>query len=114
MFLQRLKALLDLGVIAHIGHGFAPNCTKANGPDEAAKAAIESLAVAHSNLHFVRLGNTHAKVLIKDEHFAAITSFKLAIVLRRSDFTVPRRAGVLFQRSDLINAKYDEVMKQFP
>jgi hypothetical protein len=113
-FIQRLKALLELGVIVHIGHGFAPNYTNAKGPDEAAKAAIESLAVTHSNLHFVRLGNTHAKVLIKDEDFAAITSFNWLSF--SGDPTLPYRdeQGVLFQRADLINAKYDEVMKQFP
>jgi phosphatidylserine/phosphatidylglycerophosphate/cardiolipin synthase-like enzyme len=75
-FLKDLEQVLKKSLRVYIGHGIAPNTTKNPHPnDAAAKAKLEGLSRRFSNFKFIRLGNTHAKVLIKDHDFAAIGSF---------------------------------------
>jgi hypothetical protein len=114
-FLKNVERLLKNGVKVHIGHGISPNPTvNAHPADVAAKASLEGLARRYSNFIFVRLGNTHAKVLIKDHDFAAITSFNWLSF--KGDPKRPFRdeQGVLLQRIDLVDNKYSEVFSQFP
>ncbi|TPL57343.1 phospholipase D-like domain-containing protein [Mesorhizobium sp. B2-4-3] len=69
-FLHRLSHRLTEGVRVHIGYGL--------GPEERIPEAIkqlEKLAATHSNFQFVRLGDTHAKILIKDDEWLVTTSF---------------------------------------
>jgi phosphatidylserine/phosphatidylglycerophosphate/cardiolipin synthase-like enzyme len=113
-FLRQLEAVLKRGAQVHIGHGIAPNSTKARSADVTAKQAIESLAGRYSNLHFIRLGNTHAKILIKDHDFAAVTSFNWLSFGGDPNQAYRDEQGVLLQKQDLVDAKYDEVIKQFP
>ena len=113
-FLRQLEAVLKGGAQVHIGHGIAPNSTKARAADVTAKQAIESLAGRYSNLHFVRLGNTHAKILIKDHEFAAVTSFNWLSFGGDPNQAYRDEQGVLLQKQDFVDAKYDEVIKQFP
>ncbi len=113
-FLRQLEAVLMRGAQVHIGHGIAPNSTRACAADVTAKQAIESLAGGYSNLHFVRLGNTHAKILIKDHDFAAVTSFNWLSFRGDPNQAYRDEQGVLLQKQDLVDAKYDEVIKQFP
>lgn len=112
-FLRQLEAVLKRGAQVHIGHGIAPNSTKARAADITAKQAIESLASQYNNLHFVRLGNTHAKILIKDHEFAAITSFNWLSFGGDPNQAYRDEQGVLLQKQDLVDAKYDEVVRQF-
>jgi energy-coupling factor transporter ATP-binding protein EcfA2 len=92
---------------------FAVCGTSAAGADITAKQAIETLASRYKNLHFVRLGNTHAKILIKDHEFAAITSFNWLSFGGDPNQAYRDEQGVLLQKQDLVDAKYDEVVRQF-
>ncbi len=70
-FLRRLKALLEKGVGVHIGYGLGedkPNQVRA-------LQELHKLAAGRTNLSIVRLGDTHAKILIKDSDWLVTTSF---------------------------------------
>jgi hypothetical protein len=114
-FLKSVERLLKNGVKIHIGHGISHNPTVHRDPsDVAAKSNLEALSRKYSNFTLVRLGNTHAKVLIKDHDFAAVSSFNWLSF--KGDPKRPFRdeQGVLLQRVDLVDSKYSEVVSQFP
>lgn len=113
-FLNDLEKLLRAGVSVYIGHGITPNPTKnARSADAGAKNELQKLASTYNNLRFVRIGNTHAKVLIKDSAFAAITSFNWLSFRGDPNRTYRDEQGVLMQRRDLVDTKFDEVVQQF-
>ena len=70
VFLSRLSQQLQRGVMVYIGYGL--------GNEEKVPTAVkhlEKLAREHSGFRLVRLGDTHAKVLIKDNDWLVTTSF---------------------------------------
>lgn len=69
-FLQALSQRLQSGVDVYIGYGLGE---EERIPD--AVKQLEKLAVTFSNFQFVRLGDTHAKILIKDDEWFVTTSF---------------------------------------
>lgn len=69
-FLQRLTARLEGGLEVYIGYGL--------GEDERVPEAVrhlDKLAASYAKFHFVRLGDTHAKILVKDDDWLVTTSF---------------------------------------
>ncbi|MDQ2832163.1 MAG: phospholipase D-like domain-containing protein [Acidobacteriota bacterium] len=113
-FLKDLEILLKAGVDVYVGHGISANATRnPKAADAAAKVELEQLAASYPNLHFVRIGNTHAKVLIKDHEFAAITSFNWLSFRGDPNKTYRDEQGVLLQRRDLVDSKFAEVVQPF-
>jgi hypothetical protein len=69
-FLRTLTKRLEEGLEVFIGYGL--------GEQEHVSDAIkqlEKLAGFYAKLHFVRFGDTHAKILVKDEDWLVTTSF---------------------------------------
>lgn len=113
-FLKELEDRLQAGVSVYIGHGITTNPTRnPKSADATAKADLQKLASAYANLRFVRIGNTHAKILIKDQEFAAITSFNWLSFRGDPNKTYRDEQGVLLQKRDLVNSKFAEVVQQF-
>ena len=113
-FLMKLETLLRKGVQVHIGHGITPHATRnPDAGDVAAKGKLEALSTKYSNFTFVRLGNTHAKVLIKDREFAAVSSFNWLSFKGDPKRTFRDEQGIVLQSEDLVDAKYSEVLVQF-
>lgn len=69
-FLAALESRLQRGVSVHIGYGLGPE----EGPPGAIRK-LQKLAGQFQNFQLVRLGDTHAKILIKDEDWLVTTSF---------------------------------------
>src|SRR3546814_5360042 len=70
VFIGALIDRLQRGVAVHIGYGL--------GIEERIPQAVrklEQIARDHANFRLVRLGDTHAKLLIKDEDWLVTTSF---------------------------------------
>jgi len=59
------------------------------------------------------LGNTHAKVLIKDSEFAAITSFNWLSFKGDPHRTFRDEQGTLLQVSELVDGKFRELEPRF-
>jgi phosphatidylserine/phosphatidylglycerophosphate/cardiolipin synthase-like enzyme len=75
-FLERLEALLKRKALVRIGYGISEVETELRkSRDIEARKGLQKLAARYANLTLRRLGNTHAKILIKDEEYAVVTSF---------------------------------------
>jgi phosphatidylserine/phosphatidylglycerophosphate/cardiolipin synthase-like enzyme len=73
-FLRRLRGALDRGVEVSIGYG-SGNDSGALERDNYAEQALVQLAGERPNLRVVKLGDTHAKVLVVDRRYVVVTSF---------------------------------------
>lgn len=69
-FVLKLSQRLKDGVFVYIGYGLG---AEERIPD--AVKQLERLAASYPNFQFVRLGDTHAKILIKDDEWLVTTSF---------------------------------------
>ena len=58
-------------------------------------------------------GNTHAKVLIKDRDFAAITSFNWLSFAGDPNRTFRDEQGILLRRPELVEQKFSELEPRF-
>jgi phosphatidylserine/phosphatidylglycerophosphate/cardiolipin synthase-like enzyme len=74
-FVRRLEGLLRNGVLVYIGYGLGEEEDRANPSDLRAEEDLAKLADRYENFKFIRLGDTHAKVLICDREFWVNTSF---------------------------------------
>ena len=72
--LDKLRDLAKRGVEVFIGYGIGDEKEKRQSSGDAL-TELERLSQTHKNFHFVYLGDTHAKILIKDSDFVVTTSF---------------------------------------
>jgi phosphatidylserine/phosphatidylglycerophosphate/cardiolipin synthase-like enzyme len=113
-FIRRLERLLTKGVRVLIGYGINEQPTQNPfSQDVAAVNNLKALASKYPNFSLNRLGNTHAKVLIKDSDFAAITSFNWLSFKGDPQRTFRDEQGTLLQVSDLVNQKFAELEPRF-
>lgn len=69
-FLESLRKLLRSGVKVYIGYGLGDDRSF-----EKLESELTQLAASSRNFTFSRLGDTHAKILIKDKEYLVTTSF---------------------------------------
>ena len=113
-FIRRLERLLAAGVCVYIGYGISEQPTENPLPqDAAAVAELQAVAAKYPDFCLRRLGNTHAKVLIKDSEFAAITSFNWLSFKGDPRRTFRDEQGTLLQGSHLVNQKFTELEPRF-
>lgn len=113
-FTNKLESLLRKGVLVYIGYGISEDETQNLIPsDVAARKKLRDLDQMFSNFTFKRLGNTHAKVLIKDSEFAAITSFNWLSFKGDPSRTFRDEQGTLLRKPDSVNKKFDELVARF-
>lgn len=62
---------------------------------------------------FQRLGDTHAKVLIKDDEFAVVTSFNWLSFKGDPKLAFGDEQGVLLSRRELVEEKFVTELKRF-
>jgi hypothetical protein len=114
VFVRKLEQLLRNGVQVYIGYGISEQPTEnPHPPDEAAVKDLQRLATRYSNFIFMRLGNTHAKVLIKDSEFAAITSFNWLSFKGDPNKAFRDEQGTVMQVPDLVEQKFSELISRF-
>src|SRR6266571_7346664 len=102
-FVKSLEELLRKQVAVYIGYGISEQETQdLYFNDQAAHEALRQLAHKYSDCCFVRLGNTHAKVLIKDSDFAAVTSFNWLSFKGDPNRTFRDEQGTLLQEQGLV------------
>ncbi|MEY9967554.1 hypothetical protein ABIA33_005625 [Streptacidiphilus sp. MAP12-16] len=73
-FVADLERLISSGVNVDIGYGIGGE-GPASEADRAVERKMNDLAKKYETFNFVRLGDTHAKVLIVDHSYAVVTSF---------------------------------------
>ncbi|MEV7123876.1 phospholipase D-like domain-containing protein [Kitasatospora griseola] len=105
-FVERLERRLRAGVEVHIGYGIGPDDRDC---DEWALRKLRNLAQRHGDrFHFVRLKNTHAKILIYDGIWIN-TSFNWLSFKGDPNRTFRMEEGTLVQ----ISSEVDKAYKQY-
>jgi hypothetical protein len=113
-FVKNVDQLLSKGVKVYIGYGIKEQPTvNAPSQDTAAVDDLKKLSEKYPTFVFTRLGNTHAKVLIKDSEFAAVTSFNWLSFKGDPHRTFRDEQGTLLQVPELVNGKFAELEPRF-
>jgi len=113
-FLDRLEALLKRKVLVRIGYGINEEETKLKKTrDIEARNGLQKLAARYANFMLKRLGNTHAKILIKDEEYAVVTSFNWLSFRGDQDKKLRDEQGVLIGDPIMVNEKFAELDTRF-
>jgi hypothetical protein len=113
-FLQGLESLLRNGVRVLIGYGINEEETQLKRQiDIDARERLRALADRYSNCVLKRLGNTHAKILIKDDDFAVVTSFNWLSFRGDPNKKLRDEQGVLIQNPVMVNQKFTELEPRF-
>lgn len=105
-FLSALEQLLRRNVRVTIAHGYGPDD---RGSDPDALTRLTSLATRYGNFGFVRLANTHAKVLIFDDRWIS-TSFNWLSFKGDPDRTYRMEEGTLVSIPERVAEAYDRYL----
>ena len=73
-FIARLESLVSKAVQVTIAYGIDDG-RGGSGNDQATEERLKKLAASNPNFQFVRLGDTHAKILLVDDRFVVVTSY---------------------------------------
>lgn len=110
-FMADLERRLKGGVDVQIGYGIGPDD---EGSDGAAVAKLGDLARKYANLRFVRLPNTHAKILIYDDVYIT-SSFNWLSFKGDPNRTYRMEEGTLIEgaaQTDRVHERYSRVLKE--
>jgi hypothetical protein len=103
------------GVRVLVGYGIPErrNDPQPNDADKEAERKLRALARQYRSMHVVKLGDTHAKVLISDSSWAIVTSFNWLSFKgsRKLDFRDER--GMYVGLPDKVNELFDEYSIRF-
>lgn len=114
--LKKLEALLQKSVTVFIGYGTSAEKDNTENLFDSDRLALEKLRLLeqkYSNFHLKRLGNTHAKVLIKDSEYVAVTSFNWLSFRGDPDKTFRDEQGTLIQQPEHVDNKFNELVGRF-
>jgi hypothetical protein len=95
-FIDKLKRLLSRAVEVFIGYGLGENEDE-NDPKSISQ--LKKVSEHYANFHFVRIGDTHAKVLVQDD-MVVVTSFNWLSFKGDPSRTFRDEQGVLIRISD--------------
>jgi hypothetical protein len=112
-FLLRIERLLKRGVALHVGYGLGEKDGDARVPDRNSEAALYTLAAKYSSFNISRLGDTHAKVLIKDSEFFVISSFNWLSFRGEASRTFREELGTLVRIPARVDELYKKLLKRF-
>lgn len=103
------------GVKVLVGYGISErrNEPQPNDADREAERKLQALARQYRSMHVLKLGDTHAKVLISDSSWAIVTSFNWLSFKgsRKLDFRDER--GMYVGLPDKVNELFDEYSVRF-
>ena len=115
-FIKKLEMLLARQVAVYIGFGTSDEKDKTENlydNDRLALDKLRQLEQKYPSFCLNRLGNTHAKVLIKDSEFVAVTSFNWLSFRGDPDRTFRDEQGTLIQKPEYVDNKFTELVKRF-
>lgn len=115
-FVERLESTLKRGTSVFIGYGIGDVGTEtvALKPHaEKARGMLRDLSERYPKFTFLRLGGTHAKLLVKDDQYAVITSFNWLSFRGDPSKKFRDEQGVLIQRADMVNEKWQKQVLRF-
>src|SRR6266853_5853542 len=111
-FLGVLRGTLSKGVAVYFGYGIDRKGKPDDG-DAEAFAKLKLLSQNFSNFSFFRLGDTHAKVLIKDREFYITTSFNWLSFKGDPKRTFREEWGTFVGIPEKVDELFDKLEKRF-
>jgi hypothetical protein len=112
-FLTQLDLLLARQVEVFIGWGISgPNGEEEDG-DYRVRQLLGQLAGRYPNLHFKYLGDTHAKVLLKDQEYVVVTSFNWLSYRGDPRRTFRDERGILVAMPSVIDQQFETLKARF-
>ncbi|MBN8930030.1 MAG: hypothetical protein J0H19_25845, partial [Rhodospirillales bacterium] len=111
-FVRRLRAALERGVKVRIGYGLHSHRQARPKPNDAEKALSE-ISTRNSALEFVWLGNTHAKILLKDSEWFVVSSFNWLSFRGDPGRTFREEWGMFVGVSSVVDKYHDELLARF-
>ena len=112
-FVETLDKALHRGVGIYVGYGLGEVDENERPWDKQAREELEKLAERHPHFAFNRLGNTHAKVLIKDQEFFVITSFNWLSFRGNQNQTFREEWGALVAVPSVVENYFQQMIKRF-
>lgn len=105
----QIRKMLERGIQLHIGYGLdEEGKTPKPIPD-----ALQKLASEFSNFELRRFGDTHEKVLIKDDEFVVYTSFNWLSFRGDADRRMRRELGVKISHPAHVEREYSLLESRF-
>ena len=108
VFLQTLTERLREGLAVYIGYGLGE---EERIPD--AVKQLDALAAHYPRFRFVRLGDTHAKILIKDDEWLVTTSFNWLSFRGDPKRTFREEWGTRVAIAEQVSAYAHTILKRF-
>ena len=112
-FISKLERLLARKVNVYIGYGLGEHDDQSRDNDRRAEHDLERLAQKYSNFAFVRLGDTHAKVIISDRNFIVITSFNWLSYKGDPNRTFRDEQGTFVSYPEFIDKRFEHLVGRF-
>lgn len=98
-FLEKLRDALGRGVLVYIAYGFGEQRPQDRNW---AVRELEKINHRYPNFHFSNVGNTHAKLLIKDSEFIVVSSFNWLSFKGDPNRTFREEYGIKYGDADFI------------
>jgi len=112
-FLRNVQRACERGVQVSIGFGLGEEDAGEKPWDAEARQKLEKLAKELPLLDVRRLGNTHAKVLVKDSDVFVITSFNWLSFRGDPSKAFREEWGTIVRDPQLVDDFYAEIIKRF-
>jgi hypothetical protein len=112
-FVRQLENLLKRNVKVFIGYGLGEEDTQMSESDRRAEQDLENLAGKYRHFAFIRLGDTHAKVLISDRQFIVTTSFNWLSFRGDPNRTFRDEQGMFVGIPELVDKRFDHLASRF-
>jgi hypothetical protein len=112
-FVRQLEHLLKRNVNLFIGYGLGEEDSQMSENDRRAEQDLEKLAARFPQFAFVRLGDTHAKVLISDRQFIVTTSFNWLSFRGDPNRTFRDEQGMFVGVPEVIDKRFDHLVSRF-
>jgi hypothetical protein len=114
-FIRKIRTLLDRGVNLAIGYGIEENL-KNYQPRHAnsGERELQKLSASYDNFTFVELGDTHAKILIKDSEYYVVTSFNWLSFRGDPKRKFREEWGTMVSVRENVDEFFSEIIARFP
>lgn len=113
-FVQKFEHMLKRGVQAYIGYGISKEeDVNRYSTDIQAEQYLKDLSKEYDNFSFLKLGDTHAKVLIMDDKFAVQSSFNWLSFRGDPNKTFRDEAGAYITIPEYIEGLFDRYAQRF-
>jgi hypothetical protein len=115
VFLRKIRNLLDRGVELTIGYGIEETPKfGVRSQVNSGEMELKGLAAKYDNFTLSELGDTHAKILIKDSEYYVVTSFNWLSFRGDPRLKFREEWGTLISIQENVDEFFSEIIERFP